>query len=78
MERTLREAGARSYWDEWGRIACPALVVRAGDWVMPAAEAEAMVDRGREARLVTIPGAKHDLHLDRPAEWRAALTDFLD
>jgi len=29
-------------------------------------------------RLVELAGAQHDLHLDRPAEWRRALSDFLD
>jgi pimeloyl-ACP methyl ester carboxylesterase len=29
------------------------------------------------ARVVEIPGAGHDLHLDAPAEWRAALSHFL-
>jgi pimeloyl-ACP methyl ester carboxylesterase len=37
-----------------------------------------MVARGQHARLVELPGAKHDLHLDRPAEWRQALTEFVD
>jgi pimeloyl-ACP methyl ester carboxylesterase len=37
-----------------------------------------MVDCLPNARLVDLPGAKHDLHLDRPAEWRAALSSFLD
>jgi pimeloyl-ACP methyl ester carboxylesterase len=36
-----------------------------------------MVDRLPHARLVEIPGAGHDLHLDSPAEWREAVSDFL-
>jgi pimeloyl-ACP methyl ester carboxylesterase len=27
--------------------------------------------------LVEIPDAGHDVHLDQPGEWRAALTRFL-
>jgi pimeloyl-ACP methyl ester carboxylesterase len=77
MKRTLLEAASRSYWAEWERISCPTLVVRAGNGIIPAADARAMVDRLPHARLVDIPAAGHDLHLDRPAEWRAALTELL-
>jgi pimeloyl-ACP methyl ester carboxylesterase len=30
------------------------------------------------ARLADLPDARHDLHLDRPDEWRQALSAFLD
>jgi pimeloyl-ACP methyl ester carboxylesterase len=77
MIRTLSQAAARSYWGEWERVSCPTLVVRAGNGIVTAADARAMVDRLPHARLVELPGAGHDLHLDRPAEWRSALTEFL-
>jgi pimeloyl-ACP methyl ester carboxylesterase len=78
MVRTLREAIARPSWDEWQRISCQALVVRAGNGLVQPRVAQEMVQRLPTARLVELPGAAHDLHLDRPDEWRAALTDFLD
>ena len=78
MVRTLREAVSRPLWEDWERISCPSLVVRAGDGSLSADDARAMVARGRHARLVELAGAKHDLHLDRPAEWRAALSEFVD
>jgi pimeloyl-ACP methyl ester carboxylesterase len=77
MVRTLAEPVGRSYWEEWERIECPTLIVRGGDGTMSAAEAEAMVERRPETRLVEIPGAGHDLHLDRPAEWARTVADFL-
>jgi pimeloyl-ACP methyl ester carboxylesterase len=52
-------------------------VVRAGRGEITSAEARAMLDRLPHARLVELPEAGHDLHLDRPAEWRAALAEFL-
>jgi pimeloyl-ACP methyl ester carboxylesterase len=78
MVRTLREAVSGPCWEAWERIFCPALVVRAGNGIIPASDAQAMVDRGRDATLVELIGAKHDLHLDRPAEWRTAVSEFLD
>jgi pimeloyl-ACP methyl ester carboxylesterase len=36
-----------------------------------------MAERLPRARLLEIPDAGHDLHLDRPTEWRAALGGFL-
>ena len=78
MVRTLEEAFRRSYWEEWERIACPTLVVRAGSGAITAAHARAMTDRLPRARLVEVAGAGHDLHLDRPAEWRRVLSEFLD
>ncbi|HWH96588.1 MAG TPA: alpha/beta hydrolase [Baekduia sp.] len=78
MMRTLQEADSRSSWEQWERIGCPALVVRGGDGSLPLADAEAMVARARDAKLVEIADAQHDLHLDRPGEWREALSEFLD
>jgi pimeloyl-ACP methyl ester carboxylesterase len=78
MMRTLHEADSQSYWERWEDISCPALVVRGGDGSLPLADAESMVARGRHAQLVELADAKHDLHLDRPGEWRQALSEFLD
>jgi len=78
MVRTLRDAGRRSYWEEWERIACPTLVVRAGNGSLSAADARAMAERGRDVQLVEVDDAKHDVHLDRPVQWRRAVSRFLD
>lgn len=78
MMHTLHEAVSRSYWGQWERISCPALVVRGGRGTLCPADAESMVARGRDARLVEMADAKHDLHLDRPGEWREALSEFMD
>jgi pimeloyl-ACP methyl ester carboxylesterase len=78
MMRTLREASYQPAWDAWARVACPALVARAGNGQLAAADAREMVRRGRRASVVEVPGAGHDVHLDRPAEWRRVLSEFLD
>ncbi len=75
MGRTIREAFGRDYWEQWEAIRCPTLAVRAE---VPKAEFEEMAARLPQAQIVEFEGAKHDLHLDRPREWRRALADFLD
>jgi pimeloyl-ACP methyl ester carboxylesterase len=78
ITRTLREAEAHSYWEQWEAIRCPTLVVRAGNGVLSDAEAMRMLDRLPHARVVELTGAQHDLHLDRPVEWRREVSAFLD
>jgi pimeloyl-ACP methyl ester carboxylesterase len=77
MVDALGELAGRAYWDEWGRISCPTLIVRGADGTVPAAVAQRMADALASARTVAIAGAGHDLHLDRPAAWRDALEGFL-
>jgi pimeloyl-ACP methyl ester carboxylesterase len=78
MAQTLREAISVPSWDEWDSIRCPTLVVRAGKGMTDPETAGEMVERLPGARLVEIAEAAHDLHLDRPDEWREALICFLD
>jgi pimeloyl-ACP methyl ester carboxylesterase len=77
MVRTLREATRQDYWDEWERIRCPTLVIRAGAGTLSAEDAQAMLHRLPSGRLVELPGAVHDLHLDQPAQWREAVMEFV-
>jgi pimeloyl-ACP methyl ester carboxylesterase len=74
----IAEALARDYWDEWRALAVPTLLVRGQDGELSPAEAEAMVGAAPVARVVSIPGAGHDVHLDSPEAWRAAVGGFLD
>ena len=78
MARMLRDAISVSAWKEWDSITCPTLIVRAGDGMVEPEIAEEMTERLPQARLVEIAGAAHDVHLDRPDEWREALGRFLD
>lgn len=75
MVKTL-EAATSSYWDEWRGITCPVLVVVAEEGGTSQV-AHRMVDEQSNASLVEIPDAGHDLHLDNPTAWRAALEQFL-
>jgi pimeloyl-ACP methyl ester carboxylesterase len=77
LERTLREAEGEEYWDRWESIRCPTLVVRAERGIVAREEVHEMVRRLPQARSAELAAAEHDLHLDRPAEWGAAVLRFL-
>lgn len=76
MVDTLRQAAQQDLWQQWERIACPALVMRAENGVLSEHDAREMVARGQHASAVTVTAAKHDLHLDRPEDWKRAVIDF--
>jgi pimeloyl-ACP methyl ester carboxylesterase len=73
----LEAAETRSYWEEWASIRCPILVVRGEHGTLRADEAKRMAD-SLSTRLVEIPGAGHDVHLENAAAWRAAIEGFLE
>ena len=73
----LEAAETCSYWDEWASIQCPTLVVRGEHGTLRADDANRMAD-SLNTRLVEIPGAGHDVHLENTAAWRAAIEAFLD
>jgi pimeloyl-ACP methyl ester carboxylesterase len=77
MVAALAEA-ERSVWDEWRRVRCPALVVRAGGDGIPKALVERMVGEAPHATAAVVPDAGHDLHLHQPERWRAVIRAFLD
>jgi len=77
MLAALDESSRESYWQEWERIRCPTLVVHAAGGEGCPQLYRRMVDALPEARLAEIQDAGHDVHLDQPARWRAAVEAFL-
>ncbi|HEX3329388.1 MAG TPA: alpha/beta hydrolase [Gaiellales bacterium] len=77
MVASLAETSQRDYWDEWRRVSCPTLVVRAGDDGVPAELVERMVAEAQNANSAVVPDAGHDLHLYQPEHWREAVEPFL-
>ncbi|MEV4627111.1 alpha/beta hydrolase [Micromonospora sp. NPDC049523] len=63
-------------WDEFERIICPILVVRGERGFVSVGEYARMLQQPTVTG-VEVPGAGHDVHLDSPDPWRAALTEFL-
>lgn len=77
MVRSLLETSRRSFWQEWGRVRCPTLVVVAESGIIPAEEAREMTRTRPGTVMVTVPDAGHDVHLERPEMVRTAIDDFL-
>lgn len=76
MIASLEELAERDYWKEWSGVRCRTLVVRAENGV-PREAALRMIQLQPRATLVEITDAQHDVHLEQPAQWRAALYSFL-
>jgi pimeloyl-ACP methyl ester carboxylesterase len=67
-----------AHWSALRQLACPVLVVRAGDSPFTnTAAAECMVREISRARLIEIPGTGHDIHIDQHDALLAALWPFL-
>jgi len=69
-------AATDARWDEWRRIQAPTLIVRGERGDLSKEEAVEMASALPTAVLVTLPGG-HDVHLDEPEAWRAAVESFL-
>ncbi|MEV5146972.1 alpha/beta hydrolase, partial [Streptomyces sp. NPDC052727] len=77
MVRSLAENARRSFWREWGQVACPTLLVLAQSSFIPAREAEEMLRQRPATMAMSIPGTGHDLHLEQPEILHTAVLDFL-
>ncbi|MER5637896.1 alpha/beta hydrolase [Kitasatospora sp. NPDC002227] len=77
MVDSLAENAQRSFWDEWVRITCPVLVVLGQSGIIPPQESEAMLRREAATAAVSVPGAGHDVHLERPDVLQRLLEGFL-
>ncbi|GGV96908.1 alpha/beta hydrolase [Streptomyces gelaticus] len=78
MVRSLAENAQRSFWHEWGQVACPTLVVLAQSSFIPAQEADEMLRRRPATTAMSVPGTGHDLHLEQPEILHTALLGFLE
>lgn len=78
--RVLGTGAQEPLWDRLGELAMPVqLVVGEADAKFDAiARDMATGMTSSPVEVVTIPGAGHAAHLERPREWTAAVTAFLD
>lgn len=80
LKRWLEHASAseEAHWSALRKIACPTLVIRAGDSPFTRApDAERMAREIPRARLVELPASGHDVHIDQRDALLAELRPFL-
>jgi pimeloyl-ACP methyl ester carboxylesterase len=66
-------------WDEVSKIPCPTLVIHGGaSKVIHREDGERLAKAVPKGEVVTIPGAGHTVQGDKPKEFVAELTRFLD
>ena len=76
-KQTVKSHRSRDFWEEWGRIAIPALLIRGGDSneLRPAVAAR-MRDRNPGVRYQEFAGVGHNIPLIAPETLAAALAAF--
>ncbi|WP_433854927.1 alpha/beta fold hydrolase [Streptomyces kronopolitis] len=73
-----RNAPDPGWWAAVARVTAPTLVIAGGEsGHIPQEHLTALAERLPEARLVTVEGAGHLVHEERPGEFLAAVTSFL-
>ncbi|NED10169.1 alpha/beta hydrolase [Streptomyces sp. SID9124] len=78
MVGSIAELTQRSFYEEWDRVSCPALLVLARKSFIPGEEVNEMLRRRPATHAASVPGTGHDLHLERPEALYGALSAFLD
>jgi pimeloyl-ACP methyl ester carboxylesterase len=79
LARMIQAAVTEGCWESWSRIAAPTLIALGGAGTqLPSKELSRMLTEQPEARYAEVAGAGHELHLEEPALWRAAVTAFLE
>lgn len=78
MHQAILAVHSEDRWNEWSAIRQPVLLVKAGDGYLSQAEADRMLATNPHARLVTVDGTGHDVHLEAPNEVAAKLLTFFD
>ncbi|MGI9023407.1 MAG: alpha/beta fold hydrolase [Acidimicrobiales bacterium] len=76
--RALGTGAQDPLWQRLGDLAMPVLLLVGENDLKFAALAEEMASAIADHTVARIPGAGHAAHLERPAEWTAVVTAFLD
>jgi 2-succinyl-6-hydroxy-2,4-cyclohexadiene-1-carboxylate synthase len=80
LARSLRASGQGATPDltpQLGAIACPALLIAGAEDAPYVAHARRIAGELRSASVRIVPGAGHNVHLERPEEFTRALLDHL-
>lgn len=71
------EWGRRDFWEQWGGVRAPVLLIEAGNSVTPPGQMARMHEAGVRSTYVHVPAAGHLVHDDAPSEYREAVEGFL-
>lgn len=71
------EWGTRDYWQQWGAVRVPTLLIEAGNSVAPPGQMARMAEVGHQVDYRVVPEAGHLVHDDAPEVYRAAVEGFL-
>ena len=77
MLRIMEPIFGREAWPEWEQLPQPALLILGEAGMIDQARIERMLSVRPQTRLVTIAAAGHDVHLEQPQAWLAALDELL-
>ncbi|MFC9731213.1 alpha/beta fold hydrolase [Streptomyces roseolus] len=77
LAASLDENAVRSWWEEWDAVDVPLLAVLGQHGIIDAEQWDGMALRQPALRGVCLPGAGHDVHLERPGEVHGAVAAFL-
>lgn len=78
MEAVMAPVFATERWEEWQSLRVPTTLVLGEHGDVDAARVERVCEARPETRRVVIPGAGHDVHLDRPEVWIDTLRRILE
>ncbi|MFF8381113.1 alpha/beta fold hydrolase [Streptomyces sp. NPDC015661] len=77
MERSLHENARRDFREEWAAVTCPGLVVLGEGGIIGRDQYADMARARPGLRGVSLPGAGHDVHLERPELLGGLILDFV-
>jgi len=66
------------YWDEWSKVRVPTLLIAGEMGIVPNDDCDRMLTLNPAASFCQVAGGGHDVHLDRPAECKRLIGDFMD
>ena len=75
--RAVDAVHAEASWDAWRGVSAPTLLVRGSAGSLAPAETDRMLAENGHARLVTVDGAGHDVHLEAADAFHEHLRTFL-
>lgn len=77
FEAISSEWGTRHFWAEWESVDVPSLLLEGEFGITPKGQMEEMSRRNPKSEYVSVPGAAHLIHDERPEDYREVVAAFL-